>query len=78
MTRCRTEIRTYHLLDDERMRYVLSYGRGFVSILSLTFQISFTSNKMNLGDVKKYSVHKGKEIIPSNLCLSNLPFFVLI
>ena len=45
------------------MRYVLSYGRGFVSILSLTFQISFTSNKMNLGDVKKYSVHKVKEIM---------------
>ena len=28
MTRCRTEIRTYHLPDDERMRYVLSHGRG--------------------------------------------------
>ena len=29
MTRCRPEIRTYHLSDDERMRYVLSHGRGF-------------------------------------------------
>ena len=29
MTRCRTEIRTYHLPDDERMCYVLSYSHGY-------------------------------------------------
>ena len=28
MSQCLTEIRTYHLPDDERMRYVLSHGRG--------------------------------------------------
>ena len=26
---CRTEIRTYHLPDDERISYVLSHGRGY-------------------------------------------------
>ena len=27
ITRCQADIRTYHLPDDERMRYVLSHGR---------------------------------------------------
>ena len=30
MTRCRAEIRTYPLPDDERMRYVLNHGLGMV------------------------------------------------
>ena len=29
MMRCQAEIRTYHLPDDERMRYVLNHGRGY-------------------------------------------------
>ena len=33
MTRCRAEVRTYHLLDDEQMLYVLSHSRGFVKKL---------------------------------------------
>ena len=28
MTRCPTKFRTYHLPDNERMRYILSQGRG--------------------------------------------------
>ena len=33
MTRCLAEIGTYHLPDDERMRFVLSHGRGLTIYL---------------------------------------------
>ncbi len=29
MMRCRVEIQSYHLSDDERMRYLLSHGSGY-------------------------------------------------
>ena len=37
MTLCRAEIRTYHLPDDERFRYVLRHGRGFITAQSYIF-----------------------------------------
>ena len=42
MARCQAEIRTYHIFDDDRMRYVLSYGRGLISELSR--QVCFVQN----------------------------------
>ena len=44
MTRCRAEIRTYYLPDEERMRYVLSHGRGYKNVYIQIFihiQVSF-------------------------------------
>ena len=41
--RCRADIRTYHLSDDEWMRYVLSFGRGFY-LLSDKFWVIFSRN----------------------------------
>ena len=36
MTRCLTEIQTYHLPEDERMRYVLSQGHGLLKSTNLS------------------------------------------
>ena len=36
MTRCLTEIRTYHLPDDEQMRYVLGHGHGLLKSTNLS------------------------------------------
>ena len=40
MTQCSTEIRTYYLPDNERMRYLISHGRGFCSLSSKAISIT--------------------------------------
>ena len=45
MTWCYYEIRTYHLIDDERMRYVLSHDRGLSSNTFYRYLLSYPSLK---------------------------------
>ena len=44
MTRCRAEIRTYHLPNNERMRYVLCNSHEYEKCAHLTSQRSAQMN----------------------------------
>ena len=46
MTRCRTETRTYHLPDDERMHYVLGNGRGLCRVVTWCLTTEFEWRKV--------------------------------
>ena len=50
MTQCRAEIRTYHLPDDERMRCMLSHGRGS----SCSYEIFFLNPYSYWLQLRKY------------------------
>ena len=82
MTRCRAEIQTYHLSGDERMRYVLSYGRRTELLQHINKYQNTKINKYQniLGEINLLSiVPEAQQHFHANgvfLTGTNYPFFL--